>query len=223
MFSQLNTQQKFSYVVISALALGAMAFAGARQIRSTQEIKLTPIAVEEPSAATQPGPSVPVELVVDVTGEVAKPGVYKFGASDRVLDAIAKAGGSKPEADIEALNQAAPLIDGTQLYVPKRQSSDESKVAESYSGRNASAGSSYQKASRGQGSKKPKLPAPNSISINSATAAQLETLPGIGPVTAAKIIEYRKANGSFKSIDELEKVKGIGPKKLEAVRKYVRL
>ena len=127
-------------------------------------------------------------LVVDVAGAVRHPGVYRLRSGLRVDDAIAAAGGTKPKAQLGTVNLAAPIADGEQIVVPGRG------VAVPAAGGSA-AGSSTS--------------AP--LDLNSATLEELENLPGIGPVTAQKILDYRQQHGAFHSVAELQGVPGIGP------------
>jgi competence protein ComEA len=135
---------------------------------------------------------------VDVAGAVQQPGVYEFAEGDRVIDAIERAGGPMPKADLSLLNLAAPLTDGTQILVPK-------------------AGP--------PGAVVPGGGVPGSASgllnINSASATELETLSGIGEVLAATIVEYREQNGPFASVEDLMDVSGIGPATLDEIRDQV--
>ena len=138
------------------------------------------------------------EIFVDVTGAVNKPGVYTLTGKSRVIDAIKAAGDSAPGADLSTINLARVLNDGEQIYV-------DSLVMNS----------SGQRVSK----KTPSGP----ININRATARQLDALDGIGPVIAARIVEYRKINGSFLSIDDLQKVSGIGAAKFAQIKSKVRI
>ena len=138
------------------------------------------------------------EIFVDVTGAVNKPGVYTLTGKSRVIDAIKAAGDSSPGADLSTINLARVLNDGEQIYV-------DSLVMNS----------SGQRVSK----KTPSGP----ININRATARQLDALDGIGPVIAARIVEYRKINGSFLSIDDLQKVSGIGAAKFAQIKSKVRI
>jgi competence protein ComEA len=149
-------------------------------------------------AVSSVSPSPSVTLIVDVAGEVKQPGVYEFAEGDRVIDAIERAGGQLPKADLSLLNLAAPLTDGTQILVPK--SGPPGAVVPG----GGTAGSSS-----------------GLINVNSASATELETLPGIGEVLAATIIEYREQNGPFASVDDLIDVSGIGPATLEEIRDQV--
>ncbi len=138
------------------------------------------------------------EIFVDVTGAVNNPGVYTLTGKSRVIDAIKAAGDSAPGADLSTINLARVLNDGDQIYV-------DSTVINS-------AGVRVSK----------KLPS-GPININRATARQLDSLDGIGPVIAARIVEYRKVNGSFLSVDDLQKVSGIGAAKFAQIKAKVRI
>jgi len=134
------------------------------------------------------------ELVVDVAGAVARPGLYHLAAGTRIADAVAAAGGITRRADSTLVNLAAPLADGEQVLVPAR-------------GAVAAPG----------GAPSPAAP----IDLNTATVDQLDALPGVGPATAQKIIDYRQAHGPFRNVDELEGVPGIGPSKLAQLKGLV--
>jgi competence protein ComEA len=151
-----------------------------------------------PASASSPSPSSP-PIIVDVTGWVRSPGVYEFAAGERVIDAVERAGGARPNADLSGLNLAAPLTDGTQVVVPKE-------------GAAGATGTTSGDGSTSAGSL---------ININTASAIELEELSGIGEVLAAAIVDYRTENGAFASVDELEDVSGIGPSTLEEIRDQV--
>jgi competence protein ComEA len=129
-------------------------------------------------------------LVVDVAGAVRRPGLYRLRSGSRIDDAIAAAGGATGKAQLDTVNLAAPVADGEQIVVP---------------GRGATAGGTA--ASPPAAGSSPSAP----VDLNSATLEQLEALPGIGPVTAQKILDYRQQHGAFHSVDELQGVPGIGP------------
>jgi competence protein ComEA len=141
-------------------------------------------------------------LVVHVAGAVARPGLVRLPPGSRVADAIAAAGGTVAGADLDRLNLAAPLADGSRLYVP-------------FAGRPVPPDETPAGA---QGADTPAV-----IDLNTATAAELESLPGIGPATARAIIEHRQRHGRFRSVDELLAVRGIGPAKLAQIRGRVRV
>jgi competence protein ComEA len=151
-------------------------------------------------AQAQPAPAPTRKLLVHVVGAVRKPGLYRLTDGSRIDDAIKAAGGAKPRADLQLINLAAPVADGQQVVVPVR-------------GRAAPAGSSAG-GSSAMGSH---------VHLNTATLEELDTLPGVGPVTAQKILDYRNEHGAFKSVDELDAVPGIGPARLAELKKVVEL
>ena len=179
-------------IVVCVLALAVLVVAGkllgARHApaRSRTQIKLVGA-----------GSSSRSQLLVDVSGAVRRPGVYRLPAGSRINDALEKAGGATRVADLTLVNRAAPLTDGQQVLVVE-------KVVAT-AGATSSSGSTQA------------VP----IHLNSATLEQLDELPGVGPATAQRIIDYRTANGPFKSVDELDNVSGIGPAKLAELRDLV--
>jgi competence protein ComEA len=142
-------------------------------------------------------------LTVHVVGAVRRPGLYRVADGSRIDDAIRKAGGPRPKAALELVNLAAPVADGQQVVVPVKV---KGAVAAAPVGATATAGA---------------LAPP--VSLGSATLEQLDALPGIGPVTAQKILDYRAANGAFSSVEELDAVPGIGPARLEQLKPLVTL
>lgn len=151
----------------------------------------------------------PVTVTVHVAGQVTNPGVYAVPAGGRVADAVIAAGGAAAEADIEQLNLAARLADGERIYVPKK-----GEAAPPVAGSAPAAAGSTAKAGG--------APA-GPVDLNTATAEQLEALPGVGPATSKAILTYRASHGRFRSVTELLEVPGIGPAKLEALRPLVKV
>jgi competence protein ComEA len=139
------------------------------------------------------------ELVVYVVGAVRRPGVYRLPDGTRVEDAVGSAGGATPKADLAAVNLAAPLADGEQVVVPARGA--------------AGAAAAFPPAAGAS----PAAP----LDLNTATAEQLDALPGIGPATAAKILDFRQTHGPFHSVDELDAVPGIGPARIAQLKGLV--
>ncbi|HET7567563.1 MAG TPA: ComEA family DNA-binding protein [Gaiellaceae bacterium] len=142
-------------------------------------------------------PAAPV-LVVDVAGAVRRPGLYRLREGERIADAVAAAGGATAKAAVDLVNLAAPLADGEQVVVP---SAAGGAVAASPPAAGAS----------------PAAP----LDLNTATLEQLDSLPGVGPSTAQKIVDYRQAHGPFHSVEELDGVSGIGPAKLAELKGLV--
>jgi competence protein ComEA len=138
-----------------------------------------------------------VEVFVDVVGAVRRPGLYRLETGARVADALARAGGATGKAQLELVNLAALVADGEQVVVPRRGAAV------------AAAGSGGEGAPTGP------------VHLNSATVEQLDELPGVGPVTAQKIVDYRTQHGGYGSVDELDAVPGIGPSRLADLRPLV--
>jgi competence protein ComEA len=148
--------------------------------------------------AVAPVPAAPPRLVVDVVGAVRRAGLYRLSKGARIADAVAVAGGATRHADLAQLNLAAPLADGEQVVVPVR-------------GR---AGAAAGAAPAGAGGTAP-------VQLSTATLEQLDGLPGIGPVTAQKILDYRQQHGAFSSVEELDAISGIGPARLDQLKGLV--
>jgi competence protein ComEA len=157
-----------------------------------------------PASASAPAPLTaavaPAAVVVDVSGAVRHPGVYRLASGARVLDAVNRAD-PRSRADLAAVNLAARLTDGEQVIVPMR----------GHGGSAPAAGAGDAAAP----------PAP--VSLNSGTLEQRETLDGIGPALAQRIIDYRTLHGGFRSLEELDQVSGIGPARLAALHGRVTL
>ncbi len=147
----------------------------------------------------------PSPLVVHVAGAVEKPGVYALPRGSRVRDAIEAAGGPLPQADVHALNLAQPLQDGQRIYVPPLSDTKTSRASSSPIDEPTAT----------------PLPREARLNLNTATEKELETLPGIGPVLARRIVVYRSMHGPFQTVDDLLAVQGIGPVLLEKIRPYV--
>ena len=183
-------------LVYGAVAL-ALLLVGARAIRGEDGTAETSFAA---AAGAESGGSGDFtiscqagDVIVDVTGAVARPGVYRLPAGSRVIDAVQRAGGAGDRAELELVNLAARLADGQQVVVPERGPAGSSAV----SGAGAEAGP---------------------ISLGTATVEQLDTIDGIGPVTAADIVGFRDQHGGLSSVDQLDQISGIGPATMESLR-----
>jgi competence protein ComEA len=139
--------------------------------------------------------------LVHVAGAVRRPGVYRLRVGARVKQAVERAGGARPGADVNAINLAAKVADGQQVVVPRR----------------APTGGAAAVPSAGAADAAPAAP----VNLNTATPEQLDTLDGVGPATAQKIIAWRIEHGGFRSVEDLSQVPGIGPKRMEALREKV--
>ena len=184
----------FKKSLLVLLVLVAAALCGTMYGYYTQQQE-----TEALDAGTSVHPETPRTIIVYVTGEVKKPGLVSLTEGQRVADAVNAVGGVIETADIDRINMAAFLEDGMQIRVPER-------LAGTAEGpRTAAAG----KNSEGQ------------ININTASEKELQELPGVGPATSARIIEYRETNGPFQKIEDIKKVRGIGDTKFEKLKDQV--
>ena len=172
---------------------------GGGEASSPAALRVAPIApAATPTAAAARAAAV---LVVDVAGAVRRPGLVRLPRGARVADAVARAGGLTRRAERSGVNLAALVSDGEQVLVPER-------------GAAAAGGGAAAGAPGGAGAAGP-------VSLNSASAEQLDTLPGIGPVTAQKIVTYRQQHGAFTSVDGLDAIPGIGPARIAELQGLV--
>ena len=153
-----------------------------------------------PGRVSSTSPTVPAPLLVHLVGAVATPGLYELRAGDRVVDAVAAAGGFTPDADQARLNLAGPVSDGEQIFVPRV--GEARPVAEG---------------SGAPGAAEPSSP----VNLNTADEGALDALPGVGPATAKNILDWREANGRFTAVEDLLSVTGIGEKTLAELRDLV--
>jgi competence protein ComEA len=182
-------------LVVYAAVAAALLLVGARAIRGEAGPEAS-FAIGAGSASKDASFSISGQdgdLVVHVAGAVRRPGVYRMPVGSRVDDAVSRAGGAAPRAQVEAINLAARLADGQQVVVPERVPG-------------APAGAMAMGAEDGP------------ISLGTATAGQLEEIEGIGPVTATAIVEFRDEHGGLSSIDQLDQVPGIGPATMASLR-----
>ena len=161
----------------------------------------------EPTSVLEPSTSASEVVVVDVDGAVRRPGVVELPGGSRVVDALEAAGGVQRRADTGALNLAQVLLDGEQVVVPRAGAGGVADPADVTSPAPASGGA----------------PTSGLVNINTASEVELETLPGIGPVLAAAIVEWRTQNGGFTSVEQLQDVSGIGPTTYAELAPLVRL
>jgi len=193
-----------SQLALYAVAALLIVAIGARHLRGTgpgpSAGRPVPVRVDDPG-----GGKSEAWAVVQVAGEVRRPGVYRVRAGERVDDAVRLAGGATDRADLAGVNLAAKVEDGRQVIVPPRAATAP-----------AAAGGA---AGGAAGAVAPAQP----ISLNTATVEQLDELDGIGPLTARKIVAYREQHGGFRSVAELDRVPGIGEKRLAALRDLVRV
>jgi competence protein ComEA len=188
--------RRLAAVGLLVLALVAL---GVKHLHSRAHrvaLAVAPIRVSPASSSARPRAA--PGLVVDVEGAVRRPGLVRLPPGSRVADAVARAGGPTRRADRSGVNLAAPVSDGQQVVVPRA----------------GATGGGVPTAAGGAASRGP-------VSLSSATTEQLDALPGVGPVTAQKIVDYRTQHGAFHSVDELDAIPGIGPARLADLRGLV--
>jgi competence protein ComEA len=192
-----------SQLVLYAVAAVVVVLLGARYLGGAGRAAPAPA-----GGATQPAARVEkpraAAAIVHVAGAVRHPGVYRMRPGSRIDDAVQRAGGPTRRADLGAVNLAAKVDDGRQVLVPER-------------GRAAPAAASTPAAATGGAAGVPVQP----IDLNSATIEQLDTLPGVGPATAEKILAFREERGGFANVEELGQVPGIGDKRLATLKELV--
>lgn len=212
---QLDGRQRLRARIALLMILGGASYVGIRQMKPEAPLSLTAIAgpgeletanplpdrtkgssPSLPKASPQPGKGIRIYVI----GAVVKPGVYFLPPGTQTSKAIAAAGGALSNADLDAIDLEEVLSDRLQIYVPRKQDS----LPEA-------------------GREKELIKTIQPVGINSATLEELETLPGVGPAMATKILRYRAAHGRFKTLDELRAVEGMGEKKLARLLPYVTL
>jgi len=201
-----SVSRSTAFVLASAL-LATLILAGGRLARTGTASAPEIVAPLEPISPATESSSPRAALVVHVVGAVRRPGLYRLREGARVADAVARAGGSTRRAELAALNLAAPLVDGVQVLVPERV-----QVAPGVPPTVEPEAGAPDAAIAGLGPK---------VSLATATAEELDELPGVGPVTAQKILDYRAEHGPFRSVDDLDAVPGIGPTRVEQLRDLV--
>ncbi|GAB2594861.1 helix-hairpin-helix domain-containing protein [Microlunatus antarcticus] len=216
-------------VVVAVLLVG-LVWGGWSWVRTRPEAVAAPTAVQTanvpeasaapagttPGAATPSAEPSPAGPVVHVLGAVRRPGLVRLPAGARVADAIKAAGGLRDDADPDELNLAQPLTDGVQVVVGTRKH-PAGEVRSSSSGGGSSSGSSSGSDGSASGA------GGAVVDLNAATVDQLDSLPGVGPVTAQKILDWRQQHGRFSRADELQEVDGIGPKTYARLAPHVRV
>lgn len=203
-------------LVLASFLLALLVIAGSRLAQSGAADAPEVVAPLEPvpDASGVASAGARDAVVVHVVGAVRRPGLLRLHEGARVADALARAGGAKRSADLAAVNLAAPLVDGVQIFVPSRSSTGSAPASPGAAadGAGATAASGGAGLAAGSGRK---------VSLATATAEELDELPGVGPVTAQKILDYRSQHGPFRSVEDLDAVPGIGPARIEQLRDLV--
>jgi competence protein ComEA len=221
--------QRFTFVVAAAPVVAFVAWWMVRLPAPPVE-SLIPVAPSAVTAAPSEWVSplqtlAPSRIAVHVVGAVRQPGVYHLAAGARADDALRAAGGASDNADLRRVNLAASVLDGDQLYIPRigeRLPNTSTSTNES----NGNPGAPTHASNNSNNSNSASATSSTLlliVDLNRATATDLDRLPGVGPATAKAIIDHRTRNGPFASVDDLLKVKGIGPAKLAEIRPWVKV
>ncbi len=151
------------------------------------------------------------KIVIHITGAICNEGIYELEENSRIADAVKMAGGLKEDADLKQINLAYVLEDGMKINIPSKNenTNEDSNNTESYITKENLNSSNNTKISK--------------VNINNATQTELETLPGIGPSTALKIINYRKEKGKFNKIEDIKNVNGIGENKFNKIKEFIKI
>ena len=201
----LTSKQKTILIIVGIIVVGIFMIYMSSRVNSYSESNLDNIEneIEEQQAASK-------TIKIHITGAVKKEGVIELEEGARIQDAIDEVGGLTEQADISNVNLAYILQDSQKIYIPKI-TDDEEQIINIENGEEIIVDSGFKSEEKNN----------NKINLNTATRAQLETLSGIGTETAEKIIEYRKNNGKFKSIEDIKNVSGIGEAKFQSIKEYI--
>ena len=151
-----------------------------------------------------------IKIYIHITGEVKKPGVVQLNLGDRIIDAIEKAGGETKQADLSQVNLAYKVEDGQKIYIPNKNEKISEYIWSGNGDNNSDSNLNNKEQKEG-----------NKVNINTASQSELDGLPGIGPALAQRIIDFREENGEFKSIEDIQNVKGIANSKLEDIKEDI--
>ncbi len=203
-------------IVILVIAFGAymvIGYSNFDELNLENEVlaQATQNDVENVEEDTENNNEAEEKIVIHITGEVKKEGLVYLNKGARIADAIEAAGGETEEADLSQVNLAYELQDGQKIYIPNKNEQVSEYITKNSGNNVLMEGSSSSNSTEGS----------EKVNINTASQSELETLSGIGPSLAQRIIEYREENGDFKSIEELKNVKGIGDAKYENIKDNV--
>lgn len=221
---KLNLKQK-KIIAIILIILVIIAYYYLYLKNSTEEISNQDLEVnntQESNQTNETEKETEETIVVHISGAVNIEGIVELEAGSRIANAIEKAGGVKENADMTDINLAYPLEDGMKIHIPTKEETEANKnnenmIDESYVTSSSGGVSSKEDTNSIQGSSK-STTSNEKVNINTATQEELDTLPGIGPSIASKIIDYREQNGKFNSIEEIKEVSGIGDAKYEKIK-----
>ncbi|HSV75058.1 MAG TPA: helix-hairpin-helix domain-containing protein [Chthonomonadales bacterium] len=233
-----STKQTAALAIVTVALLAGLVV---ERVRNRQPAPAAEFALEripETGAKAPPGAAVgtaereeagggqpPARLVVHVAGAVARPGVVELPRGARVIDAVRAAGGARPSADTDAVNLAAPVEDGEQIMLPEKGQSPSATADRGARTPGAVRNTQHRASAAPAGERPAKLthPGEGTVNINTATEAELQRLPGVGPAMAARIATLRREHGRFAAPEQLLDVSGIGERTLERMKPFVRV
>lgn len=213
---KLNNTQKVILIILIALICGIIAYAVMSNNSEYEEQDILEQNIIENKIENKIEDNIENEkrkIVIHITGQVKNPGLVYLYEGARIADAIKEAGGSTKDAALDKVNLAYVLEDGQKIYIPnKNEKISEIQYIITDSGENVLKDTGKESNVKG-GIKK--------VNINSANQEELETLPGVGPALAVRIIEYRNSNGKFEKVEDVQNVKGIGDSKFTNIKEYI--
>ena len=213
---KLNNTQKIILIILIALICGIIAYAVMSNNSEYEEQDILEQNIIENKIENKIEDNIENEkrkIVIHITGQVKNPGLVYLDEGARIADAIKEAGGSTKDAALDKVNLAYVLEDGQKIYIPnKNEKISEIQYIITDSGENVLKDTGKESNVKG-GIKK--------VNINSANQEELETLPGVGPALAVRIIEYRNSNGKFEKVEDVQNVKGIGDSKFTNIKEYI--
>ena len=214
MFNNLDSKQKIIFIICIIILILVIIYYFFTIIDTGSVIEYEDTIIQENNETSSTVEDIETSIVVYITGEVISPGIVNLETNSRIQDAIDSADGLTENADLTNVNLAYVLSDGQKIYIPNKDDNDNLSIISDDDGDaiikdNFSSGLSDNSNLE--------------ININTATQTQLEELPGIGPSTALKIIEYRNKHGKFNSIDDLKNISGIGDSKFNKIKDYINI
>jgi len=203
----LSRQEKIVFlIIISALLI---TFSWKLYSKEKDSIIIVPTADKRESDIREENEIIDKKIcIVHISGAVNQPGVYQLTEGERIIDAVKMAGGEMERANVDAVNLAAHLYDGQKIVIPFILEDNEDEVNQ-----NALANEEFRQHDYSLNS--------SLLNLNAVTSNQLETLPGIGPALAERILSYRKNHGLFRNIEDIMNVSGIGEKRFESIKEYI--
>ena len=208
---KINKKIIFIVIIISGMIYGIFNYFTQNKNKENLENISQDIIINNQTENTTEENNNQEKIVIHITGAICNEGIYELEENSRIADAVKMAGGLKEDADLKQINLAYVLEDGMKINIPSKNenTNEDSNNTESYITKENLNSSNNTKISK--------------VNINNATQTELETLPGIGPSTALKIINYRKEKGKFNKIEDIKNVNGIGENKFNKIKEFIKI